>query len=202
MGLLYAADILGFALFQLMQVSLSNVDGASTQIVLVLTSFCYMPAVGIAMAGTTLVGQAIGAKTPEWAFKVGNGIIALAVTYMGLIGVIVAAAGKMADALVHQRGGSAGRGGGREGIRAALDRRRVSAVRRLQHRERRVPARRRRRARTLDHGARLVVVVVRAAGPRVVVSTGRRMGSLAAAIWPGSRSADGSPRWFTYVSWE
>lgn len=94
MGLLYAADILGFALFQLMQVSLSTVDGASTQIVLVLTSFCYMPAVGIAMAGTTLVGQAIGAKTPEWAFKVGNGIIALAVTYMGLIGVIIAAAGK------------------------------------------------------------------------------------------------------------
>jgi multidrug resistance protein, MATE family len=94
MGLLYAADILGFALFQLMQVRLSTVDGASTQIVLVLTSFCYMPAVGIAMAGTTLVGQAIGAKTPEWAFKVGNGIIALAVAYMGLIGVIVAAAGK------------------------------------------------------------------------------------------------------------
>ena len=61
MGLLYAADILGFALFQLMQVRLGNVDGASTQIVLMLTSFCYMPAVGIAMAGTTLVGQAIGA---------------------------------------------------------------------------------------------------------------------------------------------
>ena len=46
MGLLYAADILGFALFQLMQVRLGNVDGASTQIVMMLTSFCYMPAVG------------------------------------------------------------------------------------------------------------------------------------------------------------
>jgi MATE family multidrug resistance protein len=94
MGLLYAADILGFALFQLMQVRLGNVDGASTQIVLVLTSFCYMPAVGIAMAGTTLVGQAIGAGRLDWAYKVGNGIIALAVAYMALIGVIVAAAGK------------------------------------------------------------------------------------------------------------
>jgi MATE family multidrug resistance protein len=94
MGLLYAADILGFALFQLMQVRLGNVDGASTQIVLVLTSFCYMPAVGIAMAGTTLVGQAIGAGRLDWAYKVGNGIIALAVAYMGLIGVIVAAAGR------------------------------------------------------------------------------------------------------------
>jgi MATE family multidrug resistance protein len=94
MGLLYAADILGFALFQLMQVRLGNVDGASTQIVLVLTSFCYMPAVGVAMAGTTLVGQAIGSRDPDWAFKLGNGIIAIAVTYMGLIGVIVAASGR------------------------------------------------------------------------------------------------------------
>jgi MATE family multidrug resistance protein len=94
MGLLIAADVLGFALFQLMQVRLGNVDGASTQIVMMLTSFCYMPAVGIAMAGTTLVGNAIGAKSLDWAFKVGNGIIAIAVIYMGLIGILVAAAGR------------------------------------------------------------------------------------------------------------
>ena len=93
MGLLYAADILGFALFQLMQVRLGNVDGASTQIVMMLTSFCYMPAVGIAMAGTTLVGQAIGAKAWDWASKVGNSIIFIAVLYMGLIGVMLAAVG-------------------------------------------------------------------------------------------------------------
>ena len=45
------------------------------------------------MAGTTLVGQAIGAKNPDWAGKVGNGIIAIAVLYMGLIGLILAALG-------------------------------------------------------------------------------------------------------------
>jgi MATE family multidrug resistance protein len=93
MGLLIAADILGFALFQLMQVRLGTVDGASTQIVMMLTSFCYMPAVGIAMAGTTLVGQAIGAHRRDWAFKVGNGIILMAVLYMAAIGVLLAAAG-------------------------------------------------------------------------------------------------------------
>lgn len=93
MGFLYAADILGFALFQLMQVRLGTVDGATTQIVMMLTSFCYMPAVGIAMAGTTLVGQAIGANRRDWAFKVGNGIILIAVLYMGAIGVLLAAAG-------------------------------------------------------------------------------------------------------------
>src|SRR3984893_10444691 len=93
MGLLIAADILGFALFQLMQVRLGTVDGASTQIVMMLTSFCYMPAVGIAMAGTTLVGQAIGAGTPDWAAKVGNGITVIAMVYMGLSGLLLAAAG-------------------------------------------------------------------------------------------------------------
>src|SRR5579859_7677978 len=93
MGLLIAADILGFALFQLMQVRLGTVDGASTQIVMMLTSFCYMPAVGISMAGTTLVGQAIGARRRDWAFKVGNGIVSIAVLYMGAIGVLLAALG-------------------------------------------------------------------------------------------------------------
>jgi len=93
MGLLIAADILGFALFQLMQVRLGTIDGASTQIVMMLTSFCYMPAVGIAMAGTTLVGQAIGARRRDWAFKVGNGIVSIAVLYMGAIGVLLAALG-------------------------------------------------------------------------------------------------------------
>jgi len=84
---------LGSALFQLMQVRLGTVDGASTQIVMMLTSFCYMPAVGIAMAGTTLVGQAIGADHRDWALKVGNGIILIAVLYMGAIGVLLAALG-------------------------------------------------------------------------------------------------------------
>jgi multidrug resistance protein, MATE family len=93
MGVLSAADITGFALFQLMQVRLGTIDGASSQIVMMLTSFCYMPAIGISMAGTTLVGQAIGAKTLDWATKVGNGIIVIAVVYMGLSGLVIAAAG-------------------------------------------------------------------------------------------------------------
>jgi multidrug resistance protein, MATE family len=93
MGVLIAADILGFALFQLMQVRLGTVDGASTQIVMMLTSFSYMPGVGIAMAGTTLVGQAIGAGRRDWAFKVGNGIVLIAVLYMGVIGLLLAALG-------------------------------------------------------------------------------------------------------------
>lgn len=93
MGLLYAADLLGTAIFQIMTVRLSNVDGAATQVVMILTSIGYLPAVGIAMTGTTFVGQSIGAGDREWAMRIGNVTIVLAVAYMALIGVFLALAG-------------------------------------------------------------------------------------------------------------
>lgn len=93
MGLMYAADLFGVSLFQLMQVRLSEVDGAATQIVMMLTSAAYMPGLGIALAGTTLVGQAIGAGDRDWANKLGNAIVVVTVAFMGAIGVLLAAAG-------------------------------------------------------------------------------------------------------------
>ena len=93
MGLLPAADLTGLALFQLMQSSLGTVSGAATQIVMMMTSLAYMPAVGIAMAGTTLVGQSIGAGDRDWARKMGNSAIKLNVAYMGLVSLALALAG-------------------------------------------------------------------------------------------------------------
>jgi MATE family multidrug resistance protein len=93
MGLLYAADLLGIALFQIMTVRLSSVDGAATQIVMMLTSIGYLPAVGIAMTGTTLVGQSIGAGNREWARRLGYTTIKLSVAYMALVGAFLALAG-------------------------------------------------------------------------------------------------------------
>jgi len=93
MGLLFAADLIGFALFQLMQVRLSPVDGAATQIAMMLTSIAYMPAIGFAMTGTTLVGQSIGAGNRDWARRIGNSIIALCTGYMACVGLLVAAGG-------------------------------------------------------------------------------------------------------------
>jgi MATE family multidrug resistance protein len=89
MGLMLAADLFGFALFQLMQVKLGPVDGAASQITMMLTSIAYMPAIGIALAGTTLVGQSIGAGNKQWARKIGNFVIFMAVTYMGGIGLLL-----------------------------------------------------------------------------------------------------------------
>src|SRR5437762_4784011 len=72
MGLSPAADLLGFATFQMMQTRLGTAGGAATQMVVILTSLAYMPGFGIASAGTTLVGQSIGAGARGWALRVGN----------------------------------------------------------------------------------------------------------------------------------
>jgi MATE family multidrug resistance protein len=92
-GLVPAADLIGITLFQMMQVRLSTVDGATTQIVMMLTSIAYMPGFGIALAGTTLVGQSIGAADRAWALRVGTRVIMLAALYMGGAGVLIALAG-------------------------------------------------------------------------------------------------------------
>lgn len=94
MGLSPAADLLGFAIFQMMQTRLGTAGGAATQMVVILTSLAYMPGFGIASAGTTLVGQSIGAGALDWAQRVGNRVIVLAALYMGGIGVVIALGGR------------------------------------------------------------------------------------------------------------
>src|SRR5438309_2023904 len=66
-GLFAAVDLIGISLFQLMQVKLGTVAGAVTQIVMMLTSTAFYPALGLAIAGTTLVGQSVGAGARYWA---------------------------------------------------------------------------------------------------------------------------------------
>jgi MATE family multidrug resistance protein len=92
-GLSIAFDVLGLAAFQAMLTRLGAVPGAASQIVLMLTSVAYMPAVGLGMAGTTLVGQSIGAGDRDWAKRVGDRTIVLSVGYMFVVGFVLAAAG-------------------------------------------------------------------------------------------------------------
>jgi multidrug resistance protein, MATE family len=94
MGLSPAADLMAFAMFQMMQTRLGIAGGAATQMVVILTSIAYMPGFGIASAGTTLVGQSIGAGARDWALRVGSRVILLAALYMGGIGVLIALAGR------------------------------------------------------------------------------------------------------------
>ncbi|MBS0394864.1 MAG: MATE family efflux transporter [Proteobacteria bacterium] len=94
MGFGTTADLAGLALFQLMLVTVSATAGAATQIVMMLTSLAYLPGLGIGMAGTTLVGQSIGARDLEWARRIGNAIIGLATAYMGLLSIGLAIGGR------------------------------------------------------------------------------------------------------------
>jgi multidrug resistance protein, MATE family len=92
-GLFPAIDVAGLAAFQAMQASAAAVGGAATQIVMMLTSLAYLPTMGFALAGTTLVGQSIGAGDKDWAARTGNATIALAVGYMGLVTIFLALVG-------------------------------------------------------------------------------------------------------------
>jgi MATE family multidrug resistance protein len=93
MGMAGTADLAAFAFFQLMLARLGTVESAASQIVMMLTSLAYMPGIGFALAGTTLVGQSIGAGDKEWAQRTGSATIRLAVVYMGGVGVLLALAG-------------------------------------------------------------------------------------------------------------
>ena len=68
-GLFIAFDLIALSFFQLYQTQLGAIEGAATQIVMMLTSVAYMPAVGIGNAGNTLVAQSIGAGNRNWARK-------------------------------------------------------------------------------------------------------------------------------------
>lgn len=92
-GIMYGADVLGLALSQMMIAQTSAVGAAATQIVMSLTAIAYMPTIGIALAGTTLVGQSIGAGDRDWANRLGNVVIALCVGFMGLVAVFMVVAG-------------------------------------------------------------------------------------------------------------
>lgn len=93
MGLLPAADVLGFSIFQMMQVRAGAVCGAATQLVAVLTSISYICGFGIASAGTTLVGQAVGARDRGRAREVGSTVISWSALSMGGIGLLLALTG-------------------------------------------------------------------------------------------------------------
>lgn len=92
-GIMYGADVLGLALSQMMIAQTGPVGAAATQIVMALTSMAYMPTIGIALSGTTLVGQSIGAGSREWANRIGNRVIALCAAMMAFIAVLLIVVG-------------------------------------------------------------------------------------------------------------
>ena len=102
-GVMYGADVLGLALSQMMIAQTSAMGAAATQIVMALTSMAYMPTIGIALAGTTLVGQSIGAGSREWANRLGNVVIVHVRGAHGVRRGAAAGRGAVGAAVVRQR---------------------------------------------------------------------------------------------------
>lgn len=92
-GVMFAADILGVALMQLMVASVGAAGAAATQVVIMLTSIAYMPTLGLATAGATVVGQAIGAGQRAWAARLGNVVILVCAGMMVSIASLLLVAG-------------------------------------------------------------------------------------------------------------
>jgi MATE family multidrug resistance protein len=106
-GVMYGADVLGLALSQMMIAQTSSVGAAATQIVMSLTSLAYLPAIGIALAGTTLVGQSIGAGSSEWGNRLGNVVIMLCAGQMAFVAVMLLVGGPWVLTLFVSSGGPA-----------------------------------------------------------------------------------------------
>jgi MATE family multidrug resistance protein len=92
-GVMYGADVLGLALSQMMIAQTGAIGAAATQIVMALTSMAYMPTIGIALAGTTLVGQSIGAGSRDWANRLGNVTIVMCAALMAVVAVLLLVVG-------------------------------------------------------------------------------------------------------------
>jgi multidrug resistance protein, MATE family len=106
-GVMYGADVLGLALSQMMIAQTGPTGAAATQIVMALTSMAYLPTIGIALAGTTLVGQSIGAGDRDWANRMGNVVIVLCAAQMALVAVLLLVVGPWVLPLFVSSGGPA-----------------------------------------------------------------------------------------------
>ncbi len=182
MGMMPAADILGFSVFQMMQVRYGTVAGAATQMVSVLTSIAYMPGIGIATAATTLVGQSIGAGDRNWAMRLGTRVILLAALVMGGIGVAIAIAGPWLMPLFAGSHDSNAAAAATLGMQTALAGRGLSVLRRPESRQQHVSARRRGRQSAGRAGLPGLLARVPAAGAHPHLRARPGLVSLPAAV--------------------
>jgi len=92
-GLSGAVDVLGIAAFQAMMARLGVAEAAATQGLLTLTGLAFWPALGVAMASTTLVGNAWGAGNHAALRRVSLNTLVLMTVWMGASGVAILAWG-------------------------------------------------------------------------------------------------------------
>jgi hypothetical protein len=183
-GVMYGADVLGLALSQMMIAQTSAIGAAATQIVMALTSMAYLPTIGIALGGTTLVGQSIGAGSRDWAKPSRQSRDRAMRGAHGFRGRHAAAGGPVGAAVVREQRRAGRRTSHHAGPGAAVARRRVPDLRWAVLRRRLLPARCGRHAGAGRHRAGAVVVLFRAAGAYAHLRAGPGLDRWPAAIRP------------------
>ena len=78
-------DILVFTFFVFMVGRLGRAELAATNIVIAINTLSFMPMVGMSVAVSTLVGQAIGAGKPSGGVRATTSTLHIALAYMGLV---------------------------------------------------------------------------------------------------------------------
>jgi len=84
-GIQFFLDILVFTFFVFMVGRLGRAELAATNIVIAINTLSFMPMVGMSVAVSTLVGQAIGAGKPSGGVRATTSTLHIALVYMGLV---------------------------------------------------------------------------------------------------------------------
>lgn len=84
-GVQFFLDILVFTFFVFMIGRLGRTELAATNIVMAINTLSFMPMIGMSVAVSTLVGQAIGAGKPSEGVRATTSTLHIALAYMGLV---------------------------------------------------------------------------------------------------------------------
>lgn len=84
-GVQFFLDILVFTFFVFMIGRLGRTELAATNIVMAINTLSFMPMIGMSVAVSTLVGQAIGAGKPSGGVRATTSTLHIALAYMGLV---------------------------------------------------------------------------------------------------------------------
>jgi MATE family multidrug resistance protein len=84
-GVQFFIDVFGITFFIFMVGRIGNAELAATNIVLSIDTLAFLPTVGLSIAVSTLVGQAIGEGNPERAVFATHNTIHVAMLFMGLV---------------------------------------------------------------------------------------------------------------------
>ena len=85
-GVQFFMDIFAFTFFVFMVGRLGRAELAATNIVLAISTLSFLPMIGLSIAVSTLVGQAVGAGRPQEGVQATISTLHITLAYMGLVG--------------------------------------------------------------------------------------------------------------------